>query len=66
MSIYRRFKTSLKCIFFVSTLDSMGGILFSAIVSERLTMKKSPAIHYLQDTISGVKVNNDAININKP
>ena len=44
----------------------MGGILFSAIVSERLTMKKSPAIHYLQDTISGVKVNNDAININKP
>ena len=36
----------------------------SAIVSERLKMKKSLGIHYWQDTISGVKVN-DIKNINK-
>ena len=31
---------------FVSTLNSMGGVLCSAIVSEWLKMRKSLAIHY--------------------
>ena len=35
----------------------MGGVQCSAIVSERLKMRKSLAIHYSQDTISGVEVN---------
>ena len=43
----------------------MGGVLCSAIVSERLKMRKSLGIHYWQNTISGVKVNNNDININK-
>ena len=37
----------------------------SAIVSERLKMRISLRIHYWQDTISGVEVNNNVININK-
>ena len=43
----------------------MGGVLCSAIVSERLKMRNSLGISYWQDTISGVKVNNNVININK-
>ena len=43
----------------------MGGVLVSATVSERLKMRKSLGIHYWQNTISGVKVNNYVININK-
>ena len=43
----------------------MGGVLRSAIVSERLKMRKSLRIHYSQDIISGVEVNNSVINTNK-
>ena len=32
--------------FFVSTLNSKGGVLCSARMGERLKMRKSPAIHY--------------------
>ena len=42
----------------------MGGVLCSDIVSEQLKMRKSIRIHYSQDAISSVKVNN-VININK-
>ena len=41
----------------------MGGILWSAIVSQRLKMRKTLGIHYLQDIISGVEVNKNVINI---
>ena len=37
-------------------INSMDGVLFSVIVSERLKMRKSLAINYWQDTISNVKV----------
>ena len=50
-------------LFFVSTLNSMGGVLRNARVSEWLKMRKSFWIYYYQDTISGIKINN--ININK-
>ena len=43
----------------------MGGVLCSAIVSEQLKLRKSLGIYYWQNTISGVKVNNNVININK-
>ena len=73
MSIYSQPKTSLiifknyilKYFFFVSTLSSMGGVLWSAIVSQRLKMRKTLGIHYLQDIISGVEVNKNVINIKK-
>ena len=42
----------------------MGGLMCSAIVSEGLKMRKSLRIHYRHDTISGVKVSNNFININ--
>ena len=42
----------------------MGGVLCSAVASERLKMRKSLANHYWQDTISGVKVNKNVINMN--
>ena len=56
MPIYRRSKTSLIIFknlslniffFFVSTLNNMGGVLCSAIVSERLKMRKSLGISLL-------------------
>ena len=63
-SISRRSKTSLKyCCFSVSTINSMDGVLRSVIVSERLKMRKSLAINYWQDTISGVEVNSNVRNI---
>ena len=72
MSIYRQSKTSLIIsknhifnFFFVSTLSSMGDVLCSAIVSERLKMRKSLGIHYWQDILSGAEVNKNVININK-
>ena len=37
----------------------MGGVLCSAIVSEWLKMRKYLGIHYWQDTISAVEVNNN-------
>ena len=43
----------------------MGGVMCSAIVSEELKIRKSLGIYCSQDTISGVKVNNNVININK-
>ena len=43
----------------------MGGVLCSTIVSERLKLRKSLEIHYRQDIIFGVEVNNNVININK-
>ena len=43
----------------------MGGVLCSTIVSERLKLRKSLEIHYWQDIIFGVEVNNNVININK-
>ena len=63
-----RFKGSPKLlcnIFFVSTLNSLDGVLCSVIVSEWLKMRKFYGIHYYQDTISGVEVSNNVININK-
>ena len=51
--------------FFVSTLNSKGGVLCSATVSEWLKMRKYLGICYYQDTISGVEVNNNVTNINK-
>ena len=63
-----RFKGSPKLlcnIFFVSTLNSLDGVLCSIIVSEWLKMRKFYGIHYYQDTISGVEVSNNVININK-
>ena len=66
MSLYRQCKISLiifenyafKYFFLVSTLNSIGGALCIVILSERLKMRKSLAINYWLDTISGVKVNN--------
>ena len=43
----------------------MDGVLCSAIGSGRLKFRKSLGIHYWQDIISGVEVNNNVININK-
>ena len=43
----------------------MGGVLCSAIVCERLKIRKSLGIHYWKDTIFGFKVNNNVININQ-
>ena len=37
----------------------------SAIVSERLKMRNSLGIHDWQDTITGVEVNSNVINVNK-
>ena len=73
MSIYKRSKTSLiifrnyifNKFFSVSTINSIVGVLCSVIASKRLKMRKSLAISYRQDTISGIKVNNNVININK-
>ena len=48
-------------MFFVSTLNNMGGVLCSAIVSDRLKMRKSLGIYYWQDTISDVGINNNVI-----
>ena len=69
MSIYRQSKTSLmifknyfQIIFFlVSTLNNRGGVLCSVIVNERFKMRKSLAINYWQDTMSGVEVDNNVI-----
>ena len=56
-------KTSLNFFFFVSTLNSMGGILCSTTVSEWLKMRKYFGIYYYHDTISGgVEVNNNVRN----
>ena len=52
-------------MFFISALNSMGGVLCIALVSEQSKMWKPLGIHYWQDTISSVKVNNNVININK-
>ena len=53
-------------IFFVSTLNSKGGVLCSARVSERLKMtKKSRNSLETGYTISGVELNNNVISINK-
>ena len=41
----------------------MGGVVCSAIVSERLKMRTSFGIHYRQYIISGVKVTNNIIKI---
>ena len=41
----------------------MGGVLCTAIVSERLKIRKSLGIHYRQEMICGVEVNNNVINI---
>ena len=63
-----RFKDNLKFLwnnFSVSTLNSIGGVLCSVTVSERLKMRKSLAINYWQDTISGVEVSSNVRNINK-
>ena len=64
-----RFKGNPKLLcnffFFVSTLNSKGGVLCSATVSEWLKMRKYLGICYYQDTISGVEVNNNVTNINK-
>ena len=69
MSMYGQSKTSLMIFknyfpiifFLVSTLNSMGGVLCSIIVSERFKIRKSLAINYWQDTMSGVEVYNNAI-----
>ena len=42
----------------------MNGVLCSVIVSERLKMRKSLAINYWQDTISGVEVSTNVRTIN--
>ena len=61
-----RFKDNPKQnFFFVFTLNSVGGVLCSAKVNEWLKMRKYLGIYYYHDTISGVEVNNNAININK-
>ena len=51
--------------FFDSTLNSMSLVRCSTTVSEWLKMRKSLGIYYYQDTISGVEVYNNVININK-
>ena len=51
--------------FFDSTLNSMGVVRCSTTASEWLKMTKSLGIYYYQDTISGVEVYNNVININK-
>ena len=55
----------LNHFFFVSAPSSMGDVLCGTIVSEQLSVWKSLGIHYWQDTISGVEVNSNVININK-
>ena len=64
-----RFKGNPKLLcnifFFVSTLNSIGGVLCSATVSGWLKMRKFLGIYYYQDVISGVEVNNNVINISK-
>ena len=52
-------------LFSVCTKYSMCAVLYSVIVSERLKMRKSPAINYWQDTVSGLEVNRNVRNINK-
>ena len=53
-------------IFFVSTFNSKGGVLCSAIVSERLKMtKKSRNSWETGYTISGVELSNNVISINE-
>ena len=53
-------------IFFsVSLLNSMGGVLCSAAVSEWLKMRKFLGIYYYQNAISGAEVNSNVINISK-
>ena len=52
-------------IFFVSALNSIGGVLCSSIMREWLKIRKSLGIYYWQDTISGTEVNNNVVNINK-
>ena len=39
----------------------MGGVLCSIIVSKRFKIRKSLVINYLQDTVSGVEVDNNVI-----
>ena len=59
-SISRRSKTSSKYYCFsVSTINSMNGDLCSVVVSERLKIRKSLAVNYWQDIISGVEVNSN-------
>ena len=43
----------------------MGGVFCCAIASERLKIRKSIGVHNWQDTISGVGVYSNVININK-
>ena len=51
---------------FLATLNSKGGDLSSAKVSERLKIRKSLAVHLVIGyTISGVELNVNVININK-
>ena len=54
-SIYSQFIIYLKLLwndfFFVFTLNSKGGVLCIATVSEGLKMRKSLTIHYWQDTV---------------
>ena len=50
---------------FIQNSYSMGGALYSAIVRERLRMRKSLVIYYWQNAISRVKVNKNVTNINK-
>ena len=52
-------------IFFVSTLNNIGGVVCSTIVSERLKLRKSLAIPYRQGMPSDIELNNNVININK-
>ena len=47
----------------VSTINSMDGVLCRVIVSERLKMRKSPAINYWQDAISGVEFKSNDRNV---
>ena len=63
--IYSRSKTSLKYCFLDSALNSMSGVLCSAMVREWLRMRKSLVMYYWQDAISRVEVTNNVININK-
>ena len=70
-NIYRRevvgkqFIVDYFFFFFVSTLSNIGGVVCSAIVSERLKLRKSLAIPYRQGMPSDIELNNNVININK-
>ena len=56
------FKNHFEIFFFlVSTLNSMGVVLCSIIVSERFKIRKSLEINYWQDTVSGVEDDNNVI-----